>query len=155
MRELMAIHRSKPSCNACHGLMDPLGFALENFDAVGQCRTRIASPASPSTPRGELPDGTQLKGPDDLRNALLRKPDQFVQTLTEKLMTYALGPHARLQGHADGARDRARRAADDYRFRIAGDGHRHQRRFQIARSRCRAAEDREPRAGVRAARSAE
>jgi hypothetical protein len=91
VRELMALHRSNPSCNGCHGVLDPLGFSLENFDAVGQARTRDRFVGQDIDASGTLPDGTQLNGPDDLRNALLRKPDQFVQTLTEKLMTYALG----------------------------------------------------------------
>jgi hypothetical protein len=91
LRELMAQHRRNPSCYGCHGIMDPLGFALENFDAVGQYRARDRFVGSDIDASGQLPDGTQLQGPDDLRNALLRKPDQFVQTLTEKLMIYALG----------------------------------------------------------------
>jgi hypothetical protein len=91
VRELMAAHRDKPSCRGCHGIMDPLGFALENFDAVGQYRAKDRFADTMIDPGGELPDGTHISGPDDLRQALLRRPDQFVQTLTEKLMTYALG----------------------------------------------------------------
>ena len=91
MRDLMAAHRRATSCNGCHGLMDPLGFALEQFDAVGEYRTKDRFAGAPIDATGQLPDGTVLNGPDDLRNALLRRPDQFVQTLTEKLMTYALG----------------------------------------------------------------
>ena len=92
MKEIMAVHRSKPSCNGCHGIMDPLGFALEGFDAVGQERTRDRFASGiPVDSLGELPDGHVLKGPDDLRNALLERPDQFVQTLVEKLMVYATG----------------------------------------------------------------
>ena len=92
MKEIMAVHRSKPSCNGCHGIMDPLGFALEGFDAVGQERTKDRfSSGIPVDSLGELPDGHVLKGPDDLRNALLERPDQFVQTLVEKLMVYATG----------------------------------------------------------------
>jgi hypothetical protein len=91
LREMMAQHRRNPSCYGCHGIMDPLGFALENFDAVGQYRERDRFVGSDIDASGQLPDGTQLQGPDDLRNALLRKPDQFVQTLTEKLTIYALG----------------------------------------------------------------
>ncbi len=91
LREQMALHRTKSSCFSCHGVMDPLGFALENFDAVGKWREkdRLAGAAIDSS--GELPDGTKINGPDDLRNALMKNPDQFVQTLTEKLMTYGLG----------------------------------------------------------------
>jgi hypothetical protein len=91
MRELMALHRSAPSCNACHGIMDPLGFALETFDAAGQLRTKDRFAGVPIDASGELPDGTQLHGPDDLRAALLARQDQFVQSLTEKLLIYALG----------------------------------------------------------------
>jgi hypothetical protein len=91
MRELMAVHRSNPSCNACHGILDPLGFALENFDAVGQYRVKDRFAGTNIDASGELPDGTELRGPDDLRNALLQRSDQFVQTMTEKLMIYALG----------------------------------------------------------------
>jgi hypothetical protein len=116
VRELMALHRSNPSCNACHGVLDPLGFSLENFDAVGQLRTRDRFVGQDIDASGTLPDGTNLGGPDDLRNALLRKPDQFVQTLTEKLMTYALG---RTLDYKDmpQVRDIVRAAAaDNYRF---------------------------------------
>jgi len=91
MRERMAQHSQNPSCHACHGVMDPLGFALENFDTVGQYRARDSLTRTVLDTSGVLPDGTQLKGPDDLRQALAARPDQFVQTLTERLMTYALG----------------------------------------------------------------
>jgi mono/diheme cytochrome c family protein len=116
VREMMAAHRSNPSCNGCHGIMDPLGFALDSFDAVGQQRTvdRFAGVAIDTS--GELPDGRVLKGPDDLRNALLQRPDQFVQTLTEKLMTYALG---RTLDYKDMPAVRAivrSAATDNYRF---------------------------------------
>lgn len=91
MRERTAQHSVNPNCHACHGVMDPLGFALENFDTVGQYRARDPLTHTVLDTSGVLPDGTQLKGPDDLRRALAAQPDQFVQTLTERLMTYALG----------------------------------------------------------------
>jgi hypothetical protein len=91
VRELMARHSQDPSCFSCHGVMDPLGFALENFNAVGLWRDRDRFAGVLVDASGELPDGTLINGPDDLREALLRRPDQFVQTLTERLMTYALG----------------------------------------------------------------
>ena len=91
MRELMAQHRKQSSCFACHGVMDPLGLALENFDAVGVWRTKDRLAGTTINASGELPDGTKIDGPDDLRKALMTNPNQFVQTLTEKLMTYALG----------------------------------------------------------------
>jgi hypothetical protein len=91
IRQIMETHRANPTCNACHGVMDPLGFALENFDTIGTYRavdrfTRTAIDAS-----GKLVDGTPVNGPVDLRTALLARSEQFVQTLTEKLATYALG----------------------------------------------------------------
>ena len=91
VRQLMAKHRASPTCSSCHAIMDPLGFALENFDATGMWRDkdRFANIAVDSG--GELPDGTKINGPDDLRNALLRKPEQFVQTFTQALLTYSMG----------------------------------------------------------------
>jgi mono/diheme cytochrome c family protein len=91
LKEQMALHRTKPSCFSCHGVMDPLGFALENFDASGKWREKDRLAETLIDSSGELPDGSVVKGPDDLRNALAANPEQFVQTLTEKLMTYALG----------------------------------------------------------------
>jgi hypothetical protein len=115
-KEIMAIHRSKPSCNGCHGIMDPLGFALEGFDAVGEERTKDRFAGIAVDTLGELPDGRVLKGPDDLRNALLERPDQFVQTLTEKLLVYATG---RTLEYTDMPEVRSivrAAAADNYRF---------------------------------------
>jgi hypothetical protein len=89
LRERMERHRSSPACAGCHKVMDPLGFALENFDATGAWRTRengIALDAS-----GQLADGTQVDGVVALRKALVARSDVFVRTLTEKLMIYALG----------------------------------------------------------------
>ena len=91
VREIMEQHRSKPSCNACHGVMDPLGFALENFDAIGEWRAKDRYAGTAIDASGKLVDGTPVNSPADLRNALLKRPEQFVQTMTEKLMTYALG----------------------------------------------------------------
>ena len=91
VRQLMAKHRASPTCSSCHAIMDPLGFALENFDATGMWRDkdRFANTAIDS--EGELPDGSKVAGPDDLRNALLKNPQQFVQTFVENLLTYAMG----------------------------------------------------------------
>jgi mono/diheme cytochrome c family protein len=91
MREMMAKHRSNPTCSSCHAVMDPLGLALENFDATGRWRDRDRFAGVAIDSSGTLPDGTPVNGPDDLRNALLRKPEQFVLTFTEGLMTYATG----------------------------------------------------------------
>ena len=89
MRELMAQHRNNPSCATCHRMMDPIGFALENFDAVGAWRTH--EPGGPVDTSAELPDGVKVDGPATLRNALVKRPDVFVTTMTEKMMTYGLG----------------------------------------------------------------
>src|SRR5205085_1358560 len=89
MREQMAEHRANPVCASCHKVMDPIGFALENFDAVGAWRTR--EPGGPIDASGQLADGTKIDGVVTLRNALLNRPEVFVGTMTEKLLTYALG----------------------------------------------------------------
>jgi hypothetical protein len=91
IREIMEAHRANPTCNACHGIMDPLGFALENFDTIGAYRTMDRFTRSKIDTGGKLVDGTAVSGPTDLRNALLKHPEQFTQTMTEKMMTYALG----------------------------------------------------------------
>jgi len=116
VRERIEQHRSKPTCMGCHGVMDPLGFALENFDTVGQYHTHDAQTLTAIDTSGVLPDGTPIKGPDDLRRALVARPDQFVQALTENLLTYALG---RSIDYRDmpAVRKIVRGAqADDYRF---------------------------------------
>src|SRR5262249_21922951 len=79
-----------PACAGCHTRMDPLGFALENFDAVGHFRTTSES-TEPVDASGALPDGTPFQGPAGLRHALLGQSGIFVQTMTEKLLTYAVG----------------------------------------------------------------
>jgi len=91
VRERLESHRNLPSCNQCHGVIDPLGLALENFNAIGQWRSKDIDAGSAIDAGGKLADGTPLKGPDDLRNALVGKREQFVQTFTENLMTFALG----------------------------------------------------------------
>ncbi|HEV3333020.1 MAG TPA: DUF1592 domain-containing protein [Bryobacteraceae bacterium] len=91
VREIMEQHRASPSCNACHGVMDPLGFALENFDTIGTWRTKDRFAGTAIDPGGKLVDGAIVNGPDDLRQALMKRPAQFVQTMTEKLMMYSLG----------------------------------------------------------------
>jgi mono/diheme cytochrome c family protein len=91
VREIMEQHRARPACNSCHGVMDPLGFALENFDAIGEWRDMDRYAGARIDASGQLADGTPVAGPADLRQALMRRPEQFVQTAAEKLMTYALG----------------------------------------------------------------
>ena len=93
MRERMAQHRANPVCASCHAKIDPLGFALENFDAVGRWRARDGAADTPIDASGALPDGAEFDGPASFRDALLREPwgTEFVTTVTEKLLTYALG----------------------------------------------------------------
>jgi cytochrome c551/c552 len=95
MRERMEEHRKNPGCAACHRIMDPIGLTMENFDAVGAWRTRdgdsVTGPGTPIDATGQLLDGSTVDGVVTLRQALLRQPDLFVGTVTEKLMIYALG----------------------------------------------------------------
>jgi Protein of unknown function (DUF1592)/Protein of unknown function (DUF1588)/Protein of unknown function (DUF1585)/Protein of unknown function (DUF1587)/Protein of unknown function (DUF1595) len=89
LREQMEKHRADSTCASCHSRMDPLGFALENYDGVGKRRTKDAGGVIDTS--GSLPDGTKFQGPGGLRDLLLSRRDQFVETFTEKLLTYALG----------------------------------------------------------------
>jgi hypothetical protein len=89
MRERLEEHRKNPACAGCHKLMDPVGFALENYDGVG--RWRMAENGKAIDNSGVLPDGTKIAGVADLEKALLARPELFATTFTEKLLTYALG----------------------------------------------------------------
>ena len=89
VRERLAEHRANPACASCHNPMDPLGFALENYDAVGRWRT--VDGGEPIDPSGELADGTHVAGVADLEQALLDRPEFFSSALAEKLLTFALG----------------------------------------------------------------
>ena len=114
IREQMAEHRANPVCASCHKVMDPIGFALENFDAVGAWRTQEAG--GPIDASGELADGAKVDGVVTLRKALVSRPEVFTGVMTEKLLTYALG---RGLGYYDMPAVRAivRNAAqNDYRF---------------------------------------
>lgn len=115
MREQMAQHRANPVCAACHAQMDQLGFALENFDAIGEWRETYSSGA-PIDASAELPDGTKINGPTELRRLLLKHSDEFLTTVTEKLLTYALGRGLE-SADAPAVRQIKRDAArGDYRF---------------------------------------
>ena len=89
VREQMEQHRSNPTCNSCHRMIDPLGLALENFDVTGAWRIRDSG--MPVDAAGEMYDGTQLTGPQDLRTALLDKRESLARTFTESLLSYAVG----------------------------------------------------------------
>ena len=114
MRERLAGHRANPACASCHRLMDPVGFAFENYDAVG--RWRIADSGAPIDASGTLFDGSAFDGVGELQAALLARPELFVTTLAEKLLTFATG---RGVEYYDGPAIRriVREAeADDFRF---------------------------------------
>jgi mono/diheme cytochrome c family protein len=89
LRKRMEAHRTNPACSGCHRIMDPIGFSLENFDAIGKWRTKEGS--SSINASGELADGTKVDGPLSLQKGLMRYSPQFVRTVTGKLLTYALG----------------------------------------------------------------
>jgi hypothetical protein len=114
IRERLAQHRADPTCAACHNLMDPVGFALENYDAVG--RWRELDGGRPVDAAGGLPDGSEFEGVAGLEQGLLAHPDVFVGTLTERLLTFALGRGVE-PSDAPAVRAVVRQAAaDDYRF---------------------------------------
>jgi hypothetical protein len=114
MRERMQLHRDTPACASCHALIDPLGFAMENFDAIGGWRDYDASNTIDAS--GALPDGSAVDGVAELRAALLADPELFAGTFTEKLLTYGLGrglQHYDMPVVRGILRDAA---TDDYRF---------------------------------------
>jgi hypothetical protein len=90
VRAQLELHRKNPACAGCHRVIDPVGFALENFDSVGQWRDKDPDGA-PLDVAGTLADGTQVNGPAALRVAIVSRPDAFVTVVTEKMLTYALG----------------------------------------------------------------
>ena len=114
MREQIELHRASPVCASCHKLMDPLGLALENFDAVGAWRVEDAGQAIDAS--SQLADGTPVEDVRDLREALVARPDVFVRTLSEKLLTYALGRGLRPQDMPAVRRIAREAEASDYRF---------------------------------------
>ena len=118
LRARLEQHRANPTCFACHGVMDPLGLALENFNAVGQFRANDPDTLTPIDAAGQLPDGTPINGPEDLRGTLVARPDhQFVQAFTENLLTYALGRSLDYRDMPTVRRIVGQAAADEYRFK--------------------------------------
>ncbi len=89
LRQRMEQHRVNPVCASCHARMDPIGFAFENYDAIGMCRSK--DEGQPIDPSGTLPTGQTFKGPGELKQILKGKKDLFARCLTEKMLTYALG----------------------------------------------------------------
>ena len=108
MREAMAQHRTNPACAGCHARMDPIGFALDNFDAVGRYRT-VSESGDPIDSSGTFPDGSKFEGMDGLRNVLLSRPEEFVLTMTGQLLTYSLGRSLEYYDASGSADDCARR----------------------------------------------
>ena len=114
LREALERHRANPACAACHAKLDPLGFALENFDAVGAYRTEDEGVTVEAS--GALPDGTLVDGPAGLRRVLLDRRDEFVETLAAKLLTYAIGRGLEFHDQPAVREIRRRVEAADYRF---------------------------------------
>ena len=115
VRERLEEHRKSPACASCHKIMDPLGFSLENFNAVGEWRVK-SEDGAPVDASGVLLDGSKVNGPSTLRAALMSRPDVFASTLTEKLLTYALGRGVDYDDEPAVRAIVARAAADNYRF---------------------------------------
>jgi hypothetical protein len=133
LRQLMEAHRANPACAGCHKMMDPIGFALENFDGIGKWRTKDAGQKVNAS--GQLTDGTKIDGVVDLRNALLRYSPQFARVVTEKLLTYALGRGVEYQDMPVVraiVRDASR---NDYRFSSLIEGIVNSEPFQMNRKR--------------------
>ncbi|MBI3894433.1 MAG: DUF1592 domain-containing protein [Acidobacteria bacterium] len=132
MRERMEEHRKNPACAVCHKLMDPLGFALENFDGTGKWRTTIGETKIDAS--GVLPDGTKFEGPDGLRKALMGKPEGFVTTVTEKLLTYSLGRGIEYYDQPAIRKILREAVSSDYRFSLLVMGVVNSTPFQMRRS---------------------
>jgi hypothetical protein len=115
VRERMEKHRSNPACASCHAQMDPLGFALENFDAVGRWRTTDEGNTR-IDPSGMLPDGTKFDGPGELRQVLAGRRDEFARTVIEKMLVYALGRGLEYYDMPTVRRIQRDAAASDYRW---------------------------------------
>jgi len=132
MRERMAAHRVNQPCAGCHRLMDPVGFSLENYDAVGRWRTTDQD--VPIDASGNLPDGSQFAGVAGLRQALLSRPELFVTTLTEKLLTYGLGRGLEFYDAAAVRKIVRDASTNDYRFSSLISGIVNSTPFQMRRS---------------------
>ena len=116
MRQRMEKHRANPACAVCHKVMDPLGFALENFDGLGRWRETSGTNNSPIDSSGELPDGTGFDGPAGLREVLLKQKELFVDTFTLRLITYALGRGVEYYDYPVIRKIRQEAADSDYRW---------------------------------------
>ena len=133
MRERMAAHRSNPACMGCHKLMDPIGFSLENYDAVG--RYRAGEGGTPIDATGNLPDGVEFKGQSGLKTALSSRPEMFVGTTVEKLLTYATGRGLEAPDQAAVRKIVRDAGKNDYRFSSLIVGVVNSAPFQMRRSK--------------------
>ena len=134
IRQSMEQHRANPVCATCHARIDPIGFALENFDGIGKWRTTEGAAHTPIDTSAVLPDGTKINGPAELRKVLMKKPDLFATIVTEKLLTYALGRG--LEYYDEPAvRKIVRDAAPDYRWSSLISGITKSVPFQMRRTR--------------------
>ncbi len=120
LRERLAAHRDNPACAACHQRIDPVGFALENYDAVGRWRDSEGELSIDAS--GALPDGREFTGIEGLENALLQRPDVFARTVTEKLLVYALGRGLEPEDGAAVRRIVTDAVRHDYRFSAIVEG---------------------------------
>jgi hypothetical protein len=114
LRQQLEEHRRNPTCASCHARLDPLGFGLEKFDAIGMYRTKDGK--LPIDDSGELPDGRKFNGPEELRKIILSDRDAFAQCLTEKLLTYGLGRGLERYDKPTVKKIAAQVAANNYRF---------------------------------------
>jgi len=120
VRERLAEHRENPVCAACHDVMDPIGLGLESFDAIGRWRER--EPGGLVDASGQMVDGTQFNGPAELREILMRKPEQFVGVIVEKMFVYALGRGLEPYDMPTVRAVVAQAAQEDYRFSAIVEG---------------------------------
>ena len=132
----MEAHRSNPVCASCHQIFEPMGIALENFDAVGKWRTY--DEGALIDPTGVTTDGTRLEGVKSLRDLTRRYSDQFAVVVTEKLLTYAVGRGMEDRGHADGPRNYTGFESEELPILVTGYGRRRKQglpdEYEIVRS---------------------
>ncbi len=133
MRQLMEAHRANPACAGCHKMMDPIGFAMENFDGIGKWRLKDGGQNVDAS--SQLTDGTKINGVVDLRNSLLRYSPQFARVVTEKLLTYALGRGVEYQDMPVVRAIVRQAAANNYRFSTLIQGIVNSEPFQMNRKR--------------------
>ncbi len=133
LRARLELHRAAKTCNQCHGVIDPIGLAMENFDVIGAWRDRDDAADAPIDASTVLPSGVPVDGPIELRNTLLSRPDQFVLAFSQKLMMYGLGREVEPDDMPAGARD----GACGREVRLPLLGHRAGRRQESTRSACR------------------